>query len=547
MAKEEEVMKKPRSFNVFMLFTILAATGPGCSGGEGDRDAGIDNGTEPDADESTDEYGDSDAGPDSSEDTFNNAPSYSFGVHPSSIDNYSHAKKLGLDFNREGMYVFWDWVDVNRDGSFRFKDATAPEHPDRPGSGGTVDYDKELRQLLNVDDITLMKNVCPFKRGSLTRAEFQNEEQKETYKFFIEKTVERYDGDSELGCTQTNGTDCYKPGDNEYPDQELIDILKNNPIKFWQVCNQVTDVCEGPECADDNLYAHNYAEVMELTYNGVKASCPDCQVLIAGDSSKDMYPPVFEILGGEYTDIIDYHRFDEADSYDPQEDFNYLKESLQNSGFDVSKLRFWITETGTHSGDPVDDRVTPPEEGPPYQSEEQQAQSLIKRYVAAFGYGIEKVLWAWGIHEGFGCDCCRFDYTGLIYDGNLEPQSCDENDPYDRGFGVKKLAYYTFIMMTHKLKGFTDVETVLNSEGTYVYKFIKDNKPVYVAWSENGESASLSGINTSSITITEAVPKYEYGEQITDFNTAFNTEDKSLSDGGVSIALNETPVFVEEK
>jgi len=41
-------MKKPQSIYVFVLFTILAATGPGCSGGEGDRDAGGDDGGAPD-------------------------------------------------------------------------------------------------------------------------------------------------------------------------------------------------------------------------------------------------------------------------------------------------------------------------------------------------------------------------------------------------------------------------------------------------------------------------------------------------------------------
>jgi len=54
------------------------------------------------------------------------------------------------------MYLIWDWVDVNKNGNFSFKNATAPEAPDRPGSGGPFDYDEERQKLLDVEDITIM-------------------------------------------------------------------------------------------------------------------------------------------------------------------------------------------------------------------------------------------------------------------------------------------------------------------------------------------------------------------------------------------------------
>ena len=90
---------------------------------------------------------------------------------------------------------------------------------------------------------------------------------------------------------------------------------------------------------------------------------------------------------------------------DPSEHLEYLRSSLLDSGFEAEALRFWITETGTYSGDPVNDKTGGP--GDPYQDEKQQASGLVKRYVSALGTGIEKVFWAWGIREGFGCDCCH--------------------------------------------------------------------------------------------------------------------------------------------
>jgi hypothetical protein len=361
--------------------------------------------------------------------------------------------------------------------------------------------------------------------------------------------VERYDGDSDLGCSLANGIDCYNPGDNEFPAQKLILTLQKNPIKYWQVCNQVTDTCDGAECGVNVNYADKYAEVMELTYTAIKSSCIDCQVLIAGDSSKNLYPAVYKSLAGNHIDIVDMHFFGEIGEYaDIPEEMDFLKGSLASAGFDLDTLRFWITETGTYSGDPVDDRDIDEvlQEDPPYQTEKEQAQELIKRFVISFGYGIEKVLWAWGIKEGFNCDCCQFDYTGLIYDGNSEHQICNESDSHDRGDGVKKLAYFSYKMMNRKLKEFVSVDTIMSFNGTYVYRFLTDEgRLVYVGWSEGGESVTLTEIESNSIKITMAVPDFNYGEQITDFSTAFFTETKIVNNGNIMIDLDESPAYVE--
>jgi hypothetical protein len=529
---------------IIVFFSIMISAGFfGCDsnstadGDSGDQvDADDDNELDDDQSEADDDEGDDDA-----EMEF----SYSFGVHPSSGNDYAYAFDLGINFNREGVYLIWDWVDIDRSGSFKFKDATAPTSPDHPG--GPVNYDSERKRLLDVDGIALMNNVCPFRGGQYLPAQFQNEQEKSIYRQFVEKMVERYDGDADLGCTQTNGIDCYNPGDNEYPIQDVITVLENNPIEYWQVCNQVTDVCEGSQCMENNLYAQKYAEVMELTYTAIKTACPDCRILIAGDSGKDMYPPVYEFLAGQYVDIVDKHFFGQAQDYQKiPEELDFLTNSLASSGFDLENLRIWITEVGTYSGDPVDDSVDPPEAGLPFQSEQQQAQSLVKRYAVSFGYGVEKVLWAWGLKEGFGCDCCIFDYTGLVYDGNIPAQACDSN-LYDRGLGVKKLAYYSFKLMTQKLIGFSEVETLQNSEETYVYKFINNDRPIYIAWSEDNQSVVITGISGASVKITESTPAFQYGEEVDadQFDSAFNTEIKNANAGELTITLSETPVFVE--
>jgi hypothetical protein len=187
----------------------------------------------------------------------------------------------------------------------------------------------------------------------------------------------------------------------------------------------VTDICNGAGCMLNDLYAQRYAEVMALTYTADKSSCPDCQVLIAGDSSENLYPPIYNQLAGNYINVVDEHFFSEQGEYtDIPEEMDFLKESLVTAGFNLGDLQFWITETGTYSGDPIDDKDVPEEQklDPPYQSETEQAMELVKRYVISFVNGIKKVLWACGIKEGVGCNCYRFEYTGLVYDGNPELQ-----------------------------------------------------------------------------------------------------------------------------
>jgi hypothetical protein len=43
--------------------------------------------------------------------------------------------------------------------------------------------------------------------------------------------------------------------------------------------------------------------------------------------------------------------------------------------------------------------------------------------------------------------------------------------------------------------------------------------------------------------ITEAVPRYETGKEVTNYETAFNTETKKVNNG--KLTLKESPVFIE--
>ena len=92
-----------------------------------------------------------------------------------------------------------------------------------------------------------------------------------------------------------------------------------------------------------------------------------------------------------------------------------------------------------------------------------------------------------------------------------------------------------------------NIETIQEKDGVYVYKFIKNGKPIWVVWNDNdGEKqVTISGVNSQSVKITEAVPNYDSGKDVKDYTTAFKTENKQIINNKLTIILNETPVFAE--
>lgn len=214
-----------------------------------------------------------------------------------------------------------------------------------------------------------------------------------------------------------------------------------------------------------------------------------------------------------------------------------VRQGLDKYGYDNTEI--WILETGAYSGKPVDMGKALIR-----QSEEEQASDLIKHLIYPLTFGVKKVFWAWAMVEGTSPidDNDFFDNTGLIYDG------VGPNDP---GYGVKKLAYYTYKKMVEVLEGsdWNNIQTIQESDGVYVYKFIKNGKNIWVAWNDNAgdKDIPISGITSSQVKITEAVPKYESGKEVVNYNTAFNTETKTVEASKITLTLKDKPVFVEEK
>jgi len=441
-----------------------------------------------------------------------------FGFHPAGVfkpgytnNGYGDAQNIGVKWTRQGVYAFWFLVQ---------QDLTKQEYD-------FSIYDNQWSVVPN--GINILANIAPqgpIDEGYCLPGSYMPINI-DKYSLFVKAVVERYDGD----------------GIDDMPGL-------TNPIKYWQVGNEPSV-----------LQKSDFAKLQEITYTAIKEACSDCTVLIGGamgfmdkddyiGSFNSHYKPILDALAGNYVDVMDFHWYGSAtgDYRDAKAAYDYIRSVLSADGF--PQIPVWITEMGSYSGDPVPVPLlisgTPIDY--PLQTERQQALDYLKRFVYPLSFGVKKIFPAFGLMEGFKYDGGYFDYTGLIYDGW---------GAGDLGLGVKKLGYYTYKKMTEILEGsdWNNIQTIQESNDVYIYKFVKNDKPIYVAWWDYFNDptytpgkmiqVSLSGLQGASAIITEAVPKFATGAEVTDYATAFNKSTLATSNGVLTLGLGDGSVFVE--
>lgn len=418
---------------------------------------------------------------------------------PTGLPNYKDALNIGVGWERPGQYASYPF-----DSSY---------------------FDKFYGNIPK--GINILANIeTPRQKGT-----FKLRISEQEYVNFVKNLVERYDGDGKDDMPGLKNPIKYWQIDNEPPFWQLgqVDRLSSvDPVKWIR------------DTKDD------YAHILELASTAIKSSCSDCKLVVGGmidiPVAFDFFEPILKKLNGKYIDVFDFHLFGGSkDDYRKSKPiYETVRKTLDNNGYKNTEI--WILETGTPSGSPVDEITGQPFPGPAI-SEKDQASNLIKRLIYPLTFGVKKTFWAWAMVEGMSPidNNDVFDNTGLIYDG------VGEND---LGYGVKKLSYYAYKKMVEILEGsdWNKIQTIQESDGIYIYKFTKQGKPIWVAWNDNSASKTIMipGITSNQAKITESIPKYESGKEVTDYSTAFNTETKSANGGKITITLGDTPVFVEE-
>jgi len=359
----------------------------------------------------------------------------------------------------------------------------------------------------------------------------------EAFKKFLKTAVERYDGD----------------GIGDAPGSPII--------SFWQIGNELDLSFNNKSSPSEQ------AGFLKESYKTIKSANPAAKVAISGaagpegfDGARRFYLPLLEELSkikdgqsDRYFDIFDFHWYPFNDQYDYLTEFYpgarkiYFKDYIRNVRQSLTKYGYgntpiFITETAQYSGTPGASKNINPQTALSqfkYRSEKEQAVFLIKQYVYSLANGVKKVLWAtlteW--HNFGGETGSVWDNVGLI------------NNPQNDNESHKKLGYYTYKKMAEVLEGsdWDNIETIQEKDGVYVYKFVKNGQPIWVAWNDNtGEKqVTISGVSSSSVKITEAVPNYDSGKEVKDYAAAFKTETKQIINNKLTFTLGETPVFAE--
>jgi len=397
------------------------------------------------------------------------------------------------------------------------------------GEWSFKEKDDKFRRVYTRDSEMVVTFMSPTNMDKI-RAEY--------YRDFVLRCVERYDGDADYGCTE-DYPDCYDRGDNMYPSWNDDE---RPAIKFWQMENEV-DKGTGLNPSYWLDHPEDYVELINLVYPLVKQACPDCSVLLGSFLIEDMDDAFYETLlqDEKHFDIVDFHRF----GYMNKNHFKGFSKRI-----DFLKERFpstpiWMTETSTYTDSPHSAYGI----YYPYQSELRQAVDLFKRHVHFASEGVRKILWNFLYERPDGTKDGCFWYTGLIYDGEGE---------FDKGEGIKKLAYFTHKLMSRKL-GDTDWETVAGTYGednVYQYLLTRQGEPVYVAWydwfNDTGTSREVtldvSSMNASEVKVTKVVPMFETGQEAeaVPFEEAFVTHVVPIIDGTIKLTLGKKPVIIEE-
>ena len=387
---------------------------------------------------------------------------------------------------------------------------------------------------------------------------------------FVKKTVERYDGDSDFGCT-LDAPDCYCEGDNQYPDFD-----PSNPPKadFYHIVEEWRGTWwydEPDETPNNPIPAIRYVNFLIITFQAIKEVDPEAKIVIPGLANglirliafadeyiddpdgglrKGIYYTRDEIRdfslhqltkaeieyilreGKNYFDVADVHLYEEKTSF-IEGKVKWLRDKMMEYGY---QKPIWSMEAGGPfklSQEEIDCILDPLCEGPkngdysfgPY-TDKENAEFVLKLFTLAFGSQMDRFTFSASACEKLYWDG-PFNHMGLI--------SGDE-DP------IKKPSFYTYKLMTSKLRNFGFVEKLDYGPDNYIFKFdFEEGNHVFVMWSdkEGGDVIDLSGyISTNNVKITHIVTELDIN------NNPIYPQDEVITASWIPIY--GTPVFVQE-
>ncbi|MEO5357417.1 MAG: glycoside hydrolase family 44 protein [Nitrospirae bacterium YQR-1] len=308
-----------------------------------------------------------------------------------------------------------------------------------------------------------------------------------SYIKFIRELVDRYNGD----------------GKNDMPGL-------TKPIKYWEILNEPETAYQSDKTGVQPMVFFrgnqtDYSDLFSATAMAIKETDPEAQILNGGTTTISSITTYWDFIMSINASNINIGSWHYDPAYDNLGDAGAKVWSTFFNNYGISKS--WMTEFRVFNNTINS-----------CSDEDCQAKKLVRSYVKAFNNGTGKIFYTYYIME----------HDGLVSPDGLR----------------KRQAFYALRGLINKLDYFSSVTTAyLHDDANYfAYKFIVDNKAVYVLWSAQDNSTvsfMLDNTSASTVKVTTSVPADN--SSITLESTTLNVDNSS-----VSITLSSTPVYIEE-
>jgi hypothetical protein len=410
-------------------------------------------------------------------------------------------------------------------------------------------------QLHNFDILIVLKSKSTWgmtksftkKRGFPNRSAPPKQEHVDSYADFVRSVVERYDADG-------------------------IDDMPNirKPILHYEIES------EAQNAAFWNGTAQDYVKMLRIASAAVKDASPDAETVLSGINLADF---VYDMPTEEQFQ----RRIDESGAKSAliRQKMSFIQESLSaKSSYGSAEFHSlgdyrsiagtvdWIRTEMRKSGDEkplwIGDAISAPplmafgsaikvhpflpkngkeihksikNERASGHSESlqwyraRQADDLVKKFVVAMNLGLD------GIMMGNTHDWPNFPDKNLEFAGLVDASRIREKPYPIYAIKGKRPVSYTFQFIAKNLKGADTVQRIRSKPDTYIYKFIKDGKPLFVCWAEVEGAGEKLAINAPAARVLESVGKS--GKTIPKPKTI------KTKSGILDISLSSSPVFIE--
>jgi hypothetical protein len=305
-------------------------------------------------------------------------------------------------------------------------------------------------------------------------------------------------------------------------------------VRYWEIYNEPDGHADGYiGCMGDD--PDSYVQVLQTAYQAIKAVDPGAIVLIGGlamldteSTNVDFLEEVMDAGGGAYFDVVSFHSYSELyfAEFTWEDTPEGLLKGLQGK---AAKIRKVLANYPGHESKPlmlteIAKRCLPP--GGPCDALALEAQSNYVVYdnVRGMAADLDAVIWY------------TLDYPGF-YHSSLLDSSTEGKPAYD--------AYLTLTSELHQARfdrKMTDSETGDERVEGHVFLLRGGSHEKRVMWTLEESTTILVSFAVSSLPSGQlrVVDKYSQERILGD-----DSDDGTAGDGLVTVAVTQSPVFVE--